>query len=159
MIVQTSNPNFQTPNPRPPKRQTENGERRNPHPKTITAKPQTQIRARNLWSLSLYQGLAVQLSKLEFNSEDERTDRPTRIPSSVASPVTTHHAAKGSVFVNLRNGGNLKNWRKQPGVGGAAFEAGVQLRGREGQRPHDFPVCHRLPLPRRQVMTPSFLTN
>ena len=37
-----------------------------------------------------------------------RTDRTTRIPSGVASPVTTNHAAKGSVFVNLRNGGNLK---------------------------------------------------
>ena len=32
---------------------------------------------------------------------------PTRIPSGVASPVTTNHAAKGSVFVNLRNAGNL----------------------------------------------------
>jgi len=40
-----------------------------------------------------------------------RTDRATRIPSGVASPVTTKHAAKGSVFVNLRNAGNLKNWR------------------------------------------------
>jgi len=37
-----------------------------------------------------------------------RTDRTTRIPSGVASPVTTNHAAKGSVFVNLRNDGNLK---------------------------------------------------
>jgi len=36
-----------------------------------------------------------------------RTDRTTRIPSGVASPVTTNHAAKGSVFVNLRNVGNL----------------------------------------------------
>ena len=35
-------------------------------------------------------------------------DRTTRIPSGVASPVTTNHAAKGSVSVNLRNGGNLK---------------------------------------------------
>ena len=30
-----------------------------------------------------------------------------RIPSGVASPVTTNHAATGSVFVNLRNDGNL----------------------------------------------------
>ena len=37
-----------------------------------------------------------------------RTDRATRIPSGVASPVTTNHAAKGSAFVNLRNPGNLK---------------------------------------------------
>ena len=45
-----------------------------------------------------------------------RTDRTTPvgcrvrypIPSDVASPVTTNHAAKGSVFVNLRNAGNLK---------------------------------------------------
>ena len=29
-----------------------------------------------------------------------RTDRTTRIPSGVASPVATNHAAKGSVFVN-----------------------------------------------------------
>ena len=33
----------------------------------------------------------------------------SRIPSGVASPVTTNHAAKGSVSVNLRNGGNFKN--------------------------------------------------
>ena len=38
-----------------------------------------------------------------------RTDRTTRIPSGVASPVTTNHAAKGAVFVNSRNDGNLKN--------------------------------------------------
>ena len=37
-----------------------------------------------------------------------RNDRTTRIPSSVVSPVTTNHAAKGSVFVNSRNAGNLK---------------------------------------------------
>jgi len=37
-----------------------------------------------------------------------RTDHTTRIPSGVTSPVTTNHAAKGSVFVNLRNGGNLQ---------------------------------------------------
>ena len=38
-----------------------------------------------------------------------RTDRTTRIPSAVASPVTTNHAAKGSVFVNLTSPGNFKN--------------------------------------------------
>ena len=38
-----------------------------------------------------------------------KTDRTTRIPSGVAFPVTTNHAAKGSVFINLRNTGNLKN--------------------------------------------------
>ena len=37
-----------------------------------------------------------------------RTDRTTRIPSAVASPVTTNHAAKRSVFVNLPRPGNLK---------------------------------------------------
>ena len=31
-----------------------------------------------------------------------------RIPSGVASPVSTNRAARGSVFVNLRNIGNLK---------------------------------------------------
>ena len=36
------------------------------------------------------------------------SDRTTRIPSDVASLVTTNHAAKGSVFINLRNGGNLE---------------------------------------------------
>ena len=38
-----------------------------------------------------------------------RTDRTMRILSGVASPVTTNHAAKGSMFVKLRNAGNLKN--------------------------------------------------
>ena len=36
-----------------------------------------------------------------------RTDRTTRIPSGVATPVTTNHAPKESVFVNLRNAGTL----------------------------------------------------
>ena len=31
-----------------------------------------------------------------------RTDRTTRISSAVASPLTTKHAAKRSVFVNLK---------------------------------------------------------
>ena len=35
-------------------------------------------------------------------------DATTR--TGVASPVTTNLAAKGSVFVNLRNGGNSQNW-------------------------------------------------
>ena len=35
-----------------------------------------------------------------------RTDRTTRIPCDVASPATTHHAAKGLVFDKLRNAGN-----------------------------------------------------
>ena len=41
------------------------------------------------------------------------TDRTTRI----ASPITTKFAAKGSVFVDLRNAGNLKivwNWWVEP---------------------------------------------
>ena len=37
-----------------------------------------------------------------------RTDRTTRIPSGVTSPVTTNHAAKGSVFVDLRNAATSK---------------------------------------------------
>ena len=35
-----------------------------------------------------------------------RTDRTTRIPSGVASPITTNHAAKGYVFANLGNTSN-----------------------------------------------------
>ena len=46
-----------------------------------------------------------------------RTDRTTRIPPGVASPVSTNHAAKGSAFCHLRNTGNLKNWpAPDPGV-------------------------------------------
>ena len=50
-----------------------------------------------------------------------RTNRTARITSSVASRVTTNHAAKGSVVVNLRNAGNLKDglswpWRVAPPV-------------------------------------------
>ena len=36
------------------------------------------------------------------------TDRTMRIPSGVASPITTNHAVTGSVFVKLTNPGNLK---------------------------------------------------
>ena len=32
-----------------------------------------------------------------------RSDRTTRIPSGVASPVSTNYVTNGSVFVNLRN--------------------------------------------------------
>ena len=39
-----------------------------------------------------------------------RTDHTTRIPSAVAFPVTTHHAANESVFVDLINAGGLKDW-------------------------------------------------
>ena len=53
-----------------------------------------------------------------------RTDRTTRIPSGVASPVTTNHAAKMSVFVNLRNTGNFKNLHQ-------ARRPSVDRRGRQ----------------------------
>ena len=38
-----------------------------------------------------------------------RTDRTTRISFAVASPVTTNHAVKGYVFVNLTRAGNLRD--------------------------------------------------
>ena len=38
------------------------------------------------------------------------SDRTTRIPPGVASPLMTNDAAKGSVFVNVRSAGNLSNW-------------------------------------------------
>jgi len=41
-----------------------------------------------------------------------RTDHTTCIPSGVASTVTKNHAAKGSVFVNLRDTGNFKKWQE-----------------------------------------------
>ena len=47
-----------------------------------------------------------------------RIDRTTRISSGVASPVTTNHAAKGSVFVNLINGGNFPNLPSKCGFRG-----------------------------------------
>jgi len=37
-----------------------------------------------------------------------RTDHTTRIPSGVASPISTSHEANGRMFANLRNGDNLK---------------------------------------------------
>ena len=39
-----------------------------------------------------------------------RSDRTTRIPPGVASLVTTNHAAKGSVFGNVKCAGSFKNW-------------------------------------------------
>ena len=41
--------------------------------------------------------------------EGKRThgSKNRRIPSGFASPVAMHHAAKGSMIVNLRNGGNF----------------------------------------------------
>ena len=38
-----------------------------------------------------------------------RTDRTTRIPSGVASPISTSHEANGCMFVNLKNTSNLRN--------------------------------------------------
>ena len=43
-----------------------------------------------------------------------RTHRTTRIPSGVASPVTSNYAVKGVVLVNLRDTGDSKSAR---GVG------------------------------------------
>jgi len=61
-----------------------------------------------------------------------KTDRTTRISSGVASPVITNHAAKGSVFVNLRNTGNLKNCptrRRDAGAGAVlAYPGGGGVR-------------------------------
>jgi len=37
-----------------------------------------------------------------------RTDHMMRIPSGVTSTIITNHATKGSVFINLRNAGNLR---------------------------------------------------
>ena len=39
-----------------------------------------------------------------------RSDRTTRIPSGVASPVITNDAGNGSVFVYLKITGNLTRW-------------------------------------------------
>ena len=64
-----------------------------------------------------------------------RTDRTTRIPSVVASPVTTNHAANGSVFVNLRNGGNLK---RDLGEVAEEDEQDDNLREEQHHRP---PLC------------------
>ena len=55
-----------------------------------------------------------------------RTDRTTRIPSGVASPVTANHAAKGCVFVNLRNAGNLKIGAKNAQVDIAGLTAAAR---------------------------------
>jgi len=67
-------------------------------------------------------GLLVPFRKATMGRDQmaPRTDRTTRIPSGVASLVTTNHAAKGSVFVNVRNGGNLNGrggGRTQPPIG------------------------------------------
>ena len=43
-----------------------------------------------------------------------KIDRTTRILSGVASPVTTNHAVKGSMFVKLKNTGNLKIGPRPP---------------------------------------------
>ena len=45
-----------------------------------------------------------------------RTDRTTRIPSDVAPAIIINDAAKGSVFDNSRNAGNLKCWPPQTKV-------------------------------------------
>ena len=59
-----------------------------------------------------------------------RTDRTTRIPSGVASPVTTNHAAKGCVFVDLRNGGNLVVFVGEEEERVVLLQAGGGLKGR-----------------------------
>ena len=57
-------------------------------------------------------------SRLESKKEEEEEGGSGSIleskggaPLQPPTPVTTSHAAKGSVFVNLRNGGNLTKWR------------------------------------------------
>ena len=56
-----------------------------------------------------------------------RTDRTTRIPFGVASSVTTNHAAKGSVFVNIRNAGNFNDWPARQGASDLSRKAGREI--------------------------------
>jgi hypothetical protein len=60
-----------------------------------------------------------------------RTDRTTRIPSGVASPVATNHRAKGFVFVRLKNGGNFQKWPTWAMLKAASHES----RNLKGSRP------------------------
>ena len=60
--------------------------------------------------------------------------RSACIPSGVASPVTTNHAAKGSVFVNLRNTGKLKMAHAGHAPPAASERARVRERARERER-------------------------
>ena len=39
-----------------------------------------------------------------------RTGRTTRIPSAVASPITTNYVAKGCMCVDLTSAGDLNHW-------------------------------------------------
>ena len=68
-----------------------------------------------------------------------RTDRTTCIPSGVESPVTTTHAAKGSVFVNVRNTRKQKNGRAWYHIGDVSLERSlrqIHLALRRGLPPH-----------------------
>ena len=60
-----------------------------------------------------------------------RTDRTTRIPTGVASPISTSHEANGCMFVKLRNAGNLNICPPEMYLGprhvGAEDEAAVPL--------------------------------
>ena len=66
-----------------------------------------------------------------------RTDRTTRIPSSVASQITSNHAAEGCLFVRLRNVGNFENAHDRgsgadSSGGRTAISPGGSPRGRRG---------------------------
>ena len=54
--------------------------------------------------------------------DDPSTDRTTRFASAVASSLTTNHAAKRSVFVNLETPGDLKQIVAHDGSSGADLE-------------------------------------
>ena len=55
-------------------------------------------------------------------------------PSAVAFPVTTNHAAKGSVFINLKSSGNLKNCSTTGGAQEPEEGKGLEGEGQSGAR-------------------------
>ena len=63
------------------------------------------------------------------------SDRTTRIPSDVASPVTANHAAKESVFVDLTNAGNLQKLASSAGREGERVGGCLGIRRRPGRNP------------------------
>ena len=81
-----------------------------------------------------------------------RTNRTTRIPSGVASPVATNHAADGSVFVNLRDTGNLAGLKRHLIEGEDASEPEAARRHFRLERQ---PVCRHEP--NRPVLAPHLM--
>ena len=80
----------------------------NPQPSTLNPQPSTLNHAEPIGAVGVRAGCRAAPLQPRAALYGGQT---IRIPSGVASSISTSHEAHGCMFVELRNAGNLGNWR------------------------------------------------